>query len=225
MLSPDFPPLSRAFAGVRPGYAAIEKMSSRSGIGDKAPPCQNRKPPYVIVAQEIHPPVLGGPAIATKSMTAKSKLDSDLLIVLNDVARHMRTYSDQVARKHGMTRAQWIILSRLERQPNLSQSELSVLAEVTPITVARLVDRLEAQGLVERCSDPDDRRIWRLRVTPAAATMLAEIKQFRAKLYRLMTEGVDPAELEALASALSRMKENVSRQRRTAAAAGELVDA
>jgi MarR family transcriptional regulator for hemolysin len=154
-----------------------------------------------------------------------TKLDSDLLIVLSDVARHMRTYSDQVARKHGMTRAQWIILSRLERQPNLSQSELSVLAEVTPITVARLVDRLEAQGLVERCSDPDDRRIWRLRVTPAAATMLAEIKQFRAKLYRLMTEGVDPAELEALASALSRMKENVSRQRRTAAAAVELVDA
>jgi MarR family transcriptional regulator for hemolysin len=155
-----------------------------------------------------------------------TKLDSDLLIVLSDVARHMRTYSDQVARKHGMTRAQWIILSRLERQPNLSQSELSVLAEVTPITVARLVDRLEAQGLVERCSDPDDRRIWRLRVTPAAGPMLAEIKQFRVKLYRLMTEGIDPDEIDALASALPRMKENVSRQRRTAAAASEeLADA
>jgi DNA-binding MarR family transcriptional regulator len=154
-----------------------------------------------------------------------TRLDSDLLIVLSDVARHMRTYSDQVARKHGMTRAQWIILSRLERQPNMSQSELSALTEVTPITVARLVDRLEAQGLVERCSDPDDRRIWRLRLTPAAAPMLAEIKEFRIKLYRLMTEGVTPAEIDALASGLQRMKENVSRQRRTAAASVELVDA
>ena len=155
-----------------------------------------------------------------------TKHDSDLLIVLSDVARHMRTYSDQVARKHGMTRAQWIILSRLERQPNLSQSELSALTEVTPITVARLVDRLEAQGLVERCGDPDDRRIWRLRLTPAAEPVLAEIKQFRAKLYRLMTDGVAPAEIDALASGLQRMKENVSRQRRTAAAASEeLVDA
>jgi MarR family transcriptional regulator for hemolysin len=154
-----------------------------------------------------------------------TKPDSDLLIILSDVARHMRTYSDQVARKHGMTRAQWIILSRLERQPNLSQSELSTLAEVTPITVARLVDRLEAQGLVERCSDPDDRRIWRLRLTPAAEPMLAEIKQFRVKLYRLMTESIDPDEIDALASALSRMKENVSRQRRTAAASVELIDA
>jgi DNA-binding MarR family transcriptional regulator len=158
-------------------------------------------------------------------MPANTKLDSDLLIVLSDVARHMRTYSDQVARKHGMTRAQWIILSRLERQPNLSQSELAALAEVTPITVARLVDRLEALGLVERCSDPDDRRIWRLRLTPAAAPVLAEIKQFRVKLYSLMTEGIAPAEIDALASGLQRMKENVSRQRRTAAAGVELVDA
>jgi len=155
-----------------------------------------------------------------------TKLDSDLLIVLSDVARHMRTYSDQVARKHGMTRAQWIILSRLERQPNLSQSELSALAEVTPITVARLVDRLEALGLVERCSDPDDRRIWRLRLTPAAGPVLREIMDFRVKLYSVMTEGVDAAEIDALASGLQRMKENVSRLRRTAAAASEeLVDA
>jgi len=158
-------------------------------------------------------------------MTAKSKLDSDLLIVLNDVARHMRTYSDHVARKRGMTRAQWIILSRLERQPNLSQSELSALAEVSPITTARLIDRLEAQGLVERCGDPDDRRIWRLRLTPAAEPVLAEIKQFRARLYRVMTEGIDAAELDAMASALLQMKENVSRQRRTAAATVELENA
>jgi MarR family transcriptional regulator, transcriptional regulator for hemolysin len=158
-------------------------------------------------------------------MPTRTKADSDILIVLSDVARHMRTYSDQVARKRGMTRAQWIILSRLERQPNLSQSELSVLAEVSPITVARLVDRLEAQGLVERCSDPDDRRIWRLRVTPAAEPVLREIKQFRGKLYRMMTDGIDATEIDALASGLQRMKENVSRQRRTAAAAVELVDA
>jgi MarR family transcriptional regulator, transcriptional regulator for hemolysin len=151
--------------------------------------------------------------------------ESDLLLVLYDVARHMRTYSDQVARKRGMTRAQWVILSRLERQPNLSQSELSALTEASPITVARLVDRLEAHGLVERCTDPDDRRIWRLRLTPAAAPLLQEIKEFRACLYGLMTEGLDPAALDALASGLDRMKDNVSRQRRSAAAAKEFVDA
>jgi len=158
-------------------------------------------------------------------MHRTTKPDSDLLLVLYDVARHMRTYSDQVARKRGMTRAQWVILSRLERQPNLSQSELSALTEASPITVARLVDRLEAQGLVERCTDPDDRRIWRLRPTPAAAPVLQEIKEFRACVFALMTDGLDPAALDAMADGLQRMKQNVSRQRRSAAAAKELVDA
>jgi DNA-binding MarR family transcriptional regulator len=150
--------------------------------------------------------------------------NGDLLILLYDVARHMRTYSDHVAAKHGMTRAQWVILSRLEWQPNMSQSELASLAEVSPITVARLIDRLETLGLVERCTDPDDRRIWRLRLTPAAAPVLRKIKDFRAQLSGLMTEALAPPVIEAMASGLRQMKENVTRQRRNAAAE-ELVDA
>jgi MarR family len=45
------------------------------------------------------------------------------------------------------------IMARLERQPGMSQNELAAIAEVAPITVARLVDRLGALGLVERCTD------------------------------------------------------------------------
>ena len=92
-----------------------------------------------------------------------TNVGNDLLVLLSDAARQMRTYADQVAQAHGLTRAQWIILARLERKADLSQNELAAIAEVTPMTVARLVDRLEALGLVKRCIDPTDRRIWRLR--------------------------------------------------------------
>src|SRR4030081_3561501 len=109
-------------------------------------------------------------------------LEDDFLVLLYDVARQMRTVTDQMVREHGSTRAQCIILARLERPPGMSQNELAAIAEVAPITVARLVDRLEAQGLVERCTDPEDRRIWRLRLTPAAAPILCEIKRCRTKL-------------------------------------------
>src|SRR5262245_12886207 len=102
---------------------------------------------------------------------------NDLLVLLSDAARHMRPYADEIAQAHGMTRAQWVILARLERQPDLSQNELAALAEVTPMTVARLVDRLEALGLVKRCTDPNDRRIWRLQLTPAAAPVLRALGQ------------------------------------------------
>jgi MarR family transcriptional regulator, transcriptional regulator for hemolysin len=89
----------------------------------------------------------------------------------------MRTHADQTAREHGMPRAQWIILARPEGQPDLSQNELAALAEVAPIPAARLVDRLEGLGLVKRHTDPEDRRVWRLRLTLAAVPVLRDAKQ------------------------------------------------
>jgi len=140
----------------------------------------------------------------------RADLENDLLVMLYDVARHMRTYGDQVAQTLGLTRAQVLILARLERQPDLSQNELATVAEVAPMTVARLVDRLEALGMIRRCPDPEDRRIWRLRLTPAAAPVLREIKHLRAKLHNVMTKGIDRAVLDAMAIGLRQMKENVS---------------
>src|SRR4249919_1672913 len=139
-----------------------------------------------------------------------TNVGNDLLVLLSDAARQMRTYADQVAQAHGLTRAQWIILARLERKADLSQNELAALAEVTPMTVARLVDRLEALGLVKRCIDPTDRRIWRLRLTPAADAVLRALSVERARLHKIITKGIDPSVLEAMAIGLRQMKENAS---------------
>ena len=67
----------------------------------------------------------------------RSDLEDDFLVLLYDVARQMRVVTDQKAREHESTRAQCIILARLQRQPGLSQNELAAIAEVTPITVWR----------------------------------------------------------------------------------------
>ena len=80
----------------------------------------------------------------------QAALDQDFLFLLYDVARTMRTRADQRARARGMTRAQWVILAHLERQPGLTQNELAAIVEVEPITIGRLVDRLEARELVVR---------------------------------------------------------------------------
>jgi MarR family transcriptional regulator for hemolysin len=140
----------------------------------------------------------------------RSDLEDDFLVLLYDVARQMRTVTDQMARERDSTRAQCIILARLERQPGLSQNELAAIAEVAPITVARLVDRLEAQGLVERCTDPNDRRIWRLRLTKAAEPLLRDTKRYRAEVRALMTKGIDAATLKTMVAGLRKKKENLS---------------
>lgn len=141
---------------------------------------------------------------------ATNPFDRDPLILLHDVARMMRTRFDQFARTRGLTRAQAIILSRLSRQPGLSQNEMAAICEVEPITVGRLIDRLEARGLVERRSDPSDRRIRRLHLLPAAEPLLAEIDFYRNQLngefQRLL-----PAEThEALVDALIQIKNYVT---------------
>lgn len=144
----------------------------------------------------------------------------DHLILLYDVARLMRTRADQRARLDGMTRAQWVILVWLERQPGLSQNELACLVEVEPITVARLIDRLEARGFVERRPDPKDRRIRRLHLKAAAEPLLEKIHAYRRELSATVTEGIDTDALKRFGDSLVRMKANLVNQVRDTAKAG-----
>ena len=81
------------------------------------------------------------------------------------------------------------------------------------MTIARLIDRLETLGMVKRCPDPADRRIWRLQLTPAAGPLLREIKHLRAKLHSAATKEIEPAVLKTIAVGLRRMKANVSCRR------------
>jgi MarR family transcriptional regulator, transcriptional regulator for hemolysin len=136
----------------------------------------------------------------------RKNLDRDFVIVLIDVARHMRTRFDQWARTYGMTRAQMIILVRLVRQPGISQNELAAICEVEPITVGRLVDRLEARGLIERRPDPTDRRIRRLHLLPASEPILAAVDDYREALEEYVTEGLDPEIQGAMLEALLHLK-------------------
>jgi DNA-binding MarR family transcriptional regulator len=137
-------------------------------------------------------------------------LDREILYLLNDVARLIKTRADQRARTHGMTRAQWVILSRLERLPGQTQNELAAIVEVEPITIARLIDRLEASGLVERRADPSDRRVWRLHLTAAAEPALRELKKHKAELRDEVTQGVSRVEIDQLIDGLLKLKANLT---------------
>jgi MarR family transcriptional regulator for hemolysin len=136
--------------------------------------------------------------------------DRDPLILLNDVARLTRTRFDQRARTHGMTRAQWVILARLSRQPGLSQNEMAAICEVEPITVGRLIDRLETRGLVERRPDRTDRRIRRLHLLPAAQPILDEIMRYRTELSEAILSGMAESDREQLVDSLLQIKNNLT---------------
>lgn len=142
--------------------------------------------------------------------------EHDLLFLLHDVARLIRVEADKRARIHGMTRAQWGLILRLERNPGLSQKEIADLLEVEPISVARLVDRLEANGLVERRPDAADRRIWRLHLRPAAAAAIEKISVQRADLATLVSRDISKPVRDAMVQGLRQMKSNLLRSNEAA---------
>ena len=140
----------------------------------------------------------------------------DLLTDIVTLARLIRTEADRRARAHGMTRAQWQILVRVEAQPGLLQKELAEVLEVEPITVARLIDRLEARGMVERRSDPGDRRCWRLHLGGQAHGLMTEIGAQLTDIADTLCQDFSEATLAQTAAALSQMRDRAQAQRAAA---------
>ena len=138
----------------------------------------------------------------------------DIVGAVITLARLIRTEADKRARAHGMTRAQWTILVNLERAPGLLQKELAEILEVEPITVARLVDRLEARGMVERRGDPADRRCWRLHLTDASRPLMSEIGAQLNELAGICLAGQDPSAMEGLQRSLAMMRDAMAAELR-----------
>lgn len=88
--------------------------------------------------------------------------------VLSDVARLIRTVFDRRVRDIGLTRAQWLVLTRLYRRPGASQTELADMLEIDRASAGRMIDRMQKNGWVERRADSEDRRINRLYLTTDA---------------------------------------------------------
>ena len=106
--------------------------------------------------------------------------------MIADVARLLRTAFDRRARKLGLTRAQWLGLTRLYRRPGASQSEFADMMEIEKATAGRLIDRLEAKGWVERRAQNGDRRVKRIYLT-------REAERVHKRIWRIAEATVDDA--------------------------------
>src|SRR4051812_21253513 len=132
-----------------------------------------------------------------------------IAFLISDLARMLKTHVDQKARSYGMTRAQWQVLSRLERSEGLKQAELAELLDLQPITLTRLVDRLCDNGLIERRPDPNDRRAKRLFLTEEARPLMDRLAVLGEEVMGEVLAGIDDSEVTLLLSKLGRAKENL----------------
>ena len=134
----------------------------------------------------------------------------DLPFEIAETAHALRKAFDRRASALGVTRAQWKVLFRLTRFPGLRQVELADMLDVEPITLCRIVDRLEEAELVERQRDPEDRRAWRLHVTDKAKPLVERLKSLGSELVDEAFADIDRSELDQVRSVLARVRENVA---------------
>jgi MarR family transcriptional regulator for hemolysin len=139
----------------------------------------------------------------------RTSVDVNFLFTLGELQRLVRAYADKEAARFGMTRAQWSVLAKVERNEGLKQSELAEQMEMQPITLTRLIDKLAEAGLIERRGDDTDRRVNRLYLKKAARPLLAKLAVLRGELTDTALQGISPAEAERLMTHLEAIKENV----------------
>jgi MarR family transcriptional regulator, transcriptional regulator for hemolysin len=146
-------------------------------------------------------------------------LDRNLGFLLHDVARLLRKRFDQRARTLGLTRAQWSVLAHLARSEGINQAALAETLEIEPITLVRLLDRLEAAEWVERRPDPNDRRARLLYLKDKARPVLEQMRALGAATREEAMAGLSDATRRRLIETLLAIKANLSTQ--TAGETGE----
>ncbi len=141
--------------------------------------------------------------------------------MIQDVARLMRREYNRRVQVTGMTQAQWRAIMVLWRNPGISQARLADILEMQPISVARLLDRMQGQSLVERQPDPTDRRAVRLYLSDKAEPLRQRLCAYGAETRAHVLEGISAKEQETLMNILDRMRANMAETEEAPLAAAE----
>lgn len=136
---------------------------------------------------------------------------SNFTFLLREVARRFVLRFEEHARAISLTVPQCKVLIRLEKNEGVSQARLAELADVDAMTMVRILDRMESEGLLERRPDPADRRARCLYLTPKARPLLAEIMRLGTLTRSEVFSGIRKAELDSFMDVLERMDDNLNK--------------
>ena len=123
-----------------------------------------------------------------------------------DTARLFRTVFARRVRELGLTRAQWLALTRVNRRPGVSQSELADMMEIEKAPAGRIVDRLQQKGWIERRAEPNDRRVNRIYLTAQGARVHAAIAPLADATVRDALSGLSDGEQSRLVALMGKVK-------------------
>ena len=129
--------------------------------------------------------------------------------LIHDSARLLASASREGA-EAGLSAAQWRLMVRLVKEEGVAQARLAELLEIEPISVSRLLDRMEEGGWIERRQDLNDRRVRMIFPTDKSRDAFASIKSVAGEVYETALAGLDQDERRILVKALNAIVTNLS---------------
>ena len=147
----------------------------------------------------------------TSSPPAIDERKKALAMKLTVIARQLWLDFDQDAEKIGLTRAKWSVVAEANRDPGATQRSIAVRLQVTDVTAGRLIDRLCAEGLLERHENPEDRRAYRVYPTEPAQPMLARLQELAIDHAREAFAGFEEDQLAQLDALLESLARNIGK--------------
>lgn len=139
-------------------------------------------------------------------------MEDNIGTMVAQVARLIRRSFDERARGIGVTRPQWQVLSLLIRHEGINQGGLADILEVEPITLGRMIDRLQEADLVERRPDPADRRAWRLFNTAKGHALVAQLIPYANETFEIALDGIAEGDRARLMDMLMKIRANLTRR-------------
>jgi MarR family transcriptional regulator for hemolysin len=136
--------------------------------------------------------------------------DENEALLMHEIARQMKICFDRRALHLGLTRSQWRVLSVLRRHPGINQTKLAEHIEVEPITLVRLLDRMQKAGWIERRPHPEDRRANGIFLTPKVKGIVQSMRRIALDLRQEYLHDFSKKEHAELLSYLRRIKKNTA---------------
>lgn len=128
---------------------------------------------------------------------------------IHDTSRLRKLVFDAAFKPAGASRAQAAVLSYLQNEDGLTQSDLARRLDLGKVALGSLVDKLEAGGMVERRADDTDRRAKRIALTAKGRRALKDLRTIGEQANEAVLEGLSARDIETTARTLRRMKANL----------------
>jgi MarR family transcriptional regulator, transcriptional regulator for hemolysin len=130
--------------------------------------------------------------------------------LIHDAQRLLRKRFEMRGADFGLSAAQWRLLVRVVKDEGVPQARLAEILEIEPISVSRLLDRMEAGGWISRQQDASDRRVRMIFPTDKSRSVFAAIKSVAGDVYEEAVAGLTGEQRRMLISGLGRIVENLS---------------